>query len=226
MQPDLVREIAEAVVRDQLVQNCRFYAIISGLSVLASVAGHWLSSYLKKRGETFATKADMQEVLRQVTETTRATEEVKSTISQVDWATREWRTVRRLKLEELLGAAYSLNQWLDLQQTKWVYNEAVASDQAPMERMQLLSTLYFPELHGDVTAVWMAHQKAYLFILDIGKRTGVAKVNLDAMAYKATLDEFVEGWKPLYQSARLAVGALEGKASKLMAQFASAEPLG
>lgn len=222
MQLDLIREITEAIVREQIILNWRFYALIGGLCFLASVAGHWLASYLKRRGETFATKADMQEILRQLSETTRVTEEVRSVISQADWAAREWRTTRRLKLEELLSSAYSLDQWLDLQRSKWVYDEAVTADEAPMERMKLLAMLYFPELQAEATAVWIAHQNAFTFILGIGKRTHASRNTKDVNAHQIALNEFAEGWKPLYQSARIAIAALESKASKLMAEVAGA----
>lgn len=224
MQQDFIHEIAEAILRDSLLLSWHFYVLIGGISFLASSAGHWVASYLKKRGETLATKADMEEILRQVSATTRATEEVRSAISQADWVEREWCTTRRMKLEELLSSAYSLDQWLALQQSKWLYNEAAASDEAPMERLKLLSTLYFPELQTEAIAVWLAHQQALLFILDSGKRTRDSRAALDASAHQLALNEFTNGWNPFYESARLAISALENKASKLMEVIAGPNP--
>ena len=222
MQPDILREIVETIIRDQLLLNWRFYALIGGLTFLATAVGHWLSSYLKKRGETLATKADMQEILRQVSETTRVTEEVRSTVSQADWAAREWRTTRRIKLEELLSVAYSLNQWLDVHRSKWLYAKEVATDEAPMERMKLLATLYFPELKAEATAVWLAHQQAMLFILESSSRTCASRDAKDVAGYEVALDEFLQGWKPLDERARIALTLLEEKASSLMAEVAGA----
>jgi hypothetical protein len=110
MQPDLIREIAEAIFRDQLLLNWRFYVLIGSFSFIAGMGGSFATSYLKKRGETFATKADMKEILRQLSVTTRLTEEVRSAVSLADWTTKEWQTIRRLKLEELLSAAYLLDR--------------------------------------------------------------------------------------------------------------------
>ena len=232
MNPDLIRNIAEAVVRDQLLLNWRFYVLVCVLTFIASAGGHWLAAYLRKRGETLATKADMHEILRQVSETTRATERVRSDIAQADWVAREWRTTRRLKLEELLSSAYSLDQWLDQQRSKWVYEEEPTSDAVPLQRMKLLATLYFPELRTEATAVSLAHQEAVIYILDIGTRARAARRAMDAdarqgraidaNARQAVLDEFAEGWKPLYKSARLAIAALENKASAVMAEIAGA----
>ena len=222
MQSDIFREIVEAIVREQLLLNWRFYALVCGITFLATVAGHWLASYLKKRGETLATKADMKEILRQVSATTRATEEVRSAVSQADWAAREWRTTRRVKLEELLSSAYSLDQWLDVQRSKWLYAEEIKADEAPMERLKLLATLYFPELQTEVTAVWASHQQALMFILEHGNRTRASRHAGDPAAHQITLDEFAHGWKPLYEVARLSISSLEAKASALMIEVAGA----
>lgn len=133
MQADLVREIAESIVRDGLLLNWRFYFLVSAIGSIAGMAGYWLAPYLKRRAETYATKADMDEVLRQVTLTTRATEEVRSAVAQADWVSREWQTTRRLKLEELMSSVYQLDQWLDLQQSKWLHAEKADVDGKPMD---------------------------------------------------------------------------------------------
>lgn len=222
MQPDLLHDVVEAIIRDQLVYNWRFYTLICGLSFVAGAAGQFITSYLKRRGETLATKTDMQEILRQLSETTRVAEEVRSSVSQADWAAREWRTIRRLKLEELLSSAYSLDHWLDLQRSKWVHNETVTADDAPLDRVKLLAALYFPELQTEALAVWLAHQNAYMLILEAGGQTMASRNTLDVAAHQEALSKFREGWKPLYESARHAISQLEDRASKLMKEVAGA----
>jgi len=109
MQPDLIREIAEQIVREQFLLNWKVYALICGLGLVAGAAGYWLAPYLKKRAELYATKADMHEVLKQLEETTKVTEQVRVTVSHADWVTREWRTVRRIKLEELINLSSAVD---------------------------------------------------------------------------------------------------------------------
>lgn len=222
MQTELVREIAEAIVQQQLLLNWRFYALVLSLSLVGGAAGYWLAPYLRKRAETFATKADMQEILRQLAETTRTSEEIRAAIAQEDWAQREWRSIRRLKLEELLAAAYSLDQWLDTQQAKWLHGEAAKDDGRPMDKMKLNAALYFPDLSSEVNAVWMAHQRAFMFIVEIGGKGGAARLAQDAAAYGKALGEFKGGWEPHYAAARLALDTLERAASQLMPEIAGA----
>jgi len=221
MQPDLIRDVVEAIIRDQLLYNWRFYALVCGLSFVAGAAGQFIASYLKKRGETLATKTDMEEILRQLSETTRVAEEVRSSVSQADWAAREWRAIRRLKLEELLSSAYSLDRWLDVQRSKWVHNEPVASDEAPLDHLKLLAALYFPELKTEALAVWIAHQNAFKHILEAAGGQIMASRNaLDVTGHQDGLNKFREEWKPLYESAQHSISQLEQKASKLMKEVA------
>lgn len=108
MNETLIREIADSIIRTQLLENWQLYAILGCLVFLTSVAGNWVGSYIKKRAETYATKADLQEVLEQIRATTNATEQVRVSVSHADWVSKEWKTIRRLKLEELLLTVYSL----------------------------------------------------------------------------------------------------------------------
>lgn len=221
MQPDLVREISELIVRDQLLLNWKFYFLVAAIGSLAGVAGYWVAPYLKKRAETFATKADMEEVLRQVAQTTRATEEVKSAFSRADWATREWRTIRRIKLEELLSSAYALGKWLETHRSKWLHASDTEVSDEPMDRITVLATLYFPDLKPEADVVVTTHRNALMYILEMSKEPRNAKLANDTAAYTAGLDKFTEGWMPNYAATRVALAALEAKASAAMAEFAS-----
>lgn len=220
MQADLVREIAQSIVRDQLLLNWRFYFLIGAIGGLGAMAGYWIAPYLKRRAELFATKADMGEVLRQITLTTRATEEVRSAVSQADWASREWQSIRRLKLEDLLASAYALDQWLDMQQSKWLHAEKIDVDGNPMDRIKLLAALYFPDLKPEADAVWNAHQAAFMYILEMSNEPRNARISNDSAAYASGLARFKDGWASKYTATRVAVAALEVKASNAMAAFA------
>jgi len=220
MNAELVREIADQIVREQLLLNWRFYALIGAMSLVSGVIGNWLSSYMKKRAETYATKADMQEVLRQIEATTKATEQVRVAVSHADWVAREWRTTRRTKLEELLAAVYALERWLEMQQSKWIYKEPGTYDQAPMDKVSLLANLYFPELKAEIEQVVLTHRRAYSAILATARKTTAAHHNLPD--YEAAMQEFVQQWQPVCEAARRAIVVLEAKCSSLMRDVAGA----
>lgn len=220
MTADLLRELAQQVVREELLLNWKFYALLLAIGIVASAAGTWLAAYFKKRAETYATKADMQELLGQLKSTTRVTEEVRTAVSHADWAAREWRATRRIKLEELLTSVYELGHWLDAQQSKWIYKEPTAFDKSPNDRVNVLASLYFPELRGEVSFVLAAHHSAQSVILDIAKKRNAAEN--DPVAYQAVMNEFIESWRTIYPPTRQAIQSLEHRSEQLMREITSA----
>jgi hypothetical protein len=222
MQPDLIREIAQSIVQEQFLLNWKLYAMMLCIAVVGGAAGYWSAPYIKKRAETAALKADLDEILRQLAETTKTTETIRAAIAQGDWAQREWRSTRRLKLEALLTSVYSLDLWLDSQQGRWMNGTDPKDDQRPMDTMKLLGALYFPDLKPDIDEVWLAHQQAFVYIVQVGSKAGIARLGSNAGGYAAALEEFKTGWAPHVRRTREAIARLEASASKLMPEIAGA----
>lgn len=141
-----IREIASEILRDGLAQNWWVYIVLIALVAVSGAVSAFVVTYLRKRAETFATKADFDELLLQVRASTEASESVKSAIAKIDWADREWRTLRRTKLEEILAAMHEATHWLDREVDARFFNKPMPSDLSPIWKVDVLSTLYFPEI--------------------------------------------------------------------------------
>lgn len=221
MSPDFIRQVAEALFNEQLAANWRFYVLVGGVTLLANIAWHMFTPYLKKRGETLATKADLDEILRQVALTTRVTEEVRANVSQADWVAREWRTVRRTKLEELVLKANTLDGWAEEAIDKWFYDGAQSIYHFPSDDLDALATLYFPELIIAVNDVNQAFLELYKNV--IHHRDDILKVNHepeDSPARIKAYTRFYTAHDLLYSKAIDSLGTLKSQAGKTMASLA------
>ena len=127
---------------------------------------------------------------------------------------------RRLKLEELLSSIYAIEIWLELQRSKWMEQKTVSIDDAPMEKLQMLTSLYFPELKDEILLILACYRNIYMLILDIGELFIRSKIENNKIA-QAAVDEFLNKYKPLYENARIVIAAIETKASKLMLEIAT-----
>lgn len=221
MQPDLVRQFVEALFNEQLATNWRFYLLVGGVTLLANIFWVFATPYIKKRSETLATKADLDELLRQVEKTTRVTEEVRASVSQMEWVSREWRTLRRIKLEELLTAAYRHDFWLQKLRDKFIYDKDVDEVPEPYSQMQLLMSLYFPELEQEVLKVKLAHINLQKLIINGSEDLKAAKATRSPNTFEAVQRDFVAQHDQLYSIAHNAILDLEMRAGKVMADFAS-----
>jgi len=141
----IIKEIAQKIVREQFLQNWHFYAIFILFSLLVAVASAYLTSYMRERGKNFASKADFDNLISQLKVTTKTAEEVRTSISHADWTAKELKTLRRIKLEELLESVYLLRRWMDKYQNERFFGNQANDEICPIVKISLISRLYFPE---------------------------------------------------------------------------------
>jgi hypothetical protein len=217
MNESLIREVANQVVNESLLQNWRLYAFILALTLLAVCSNALLKRYFEKRGEVLATSADLQEVLRQLKSTTEVAEQVRAAVSHADWAAREWKTVRRTKLEELVEVSLSLEAWLDEQRSAWFFpSDKARGGRPPTDRVSMLSALYFPELEQVSSSLEGAERKAYAWIVNVAVQSMQIP---DIQARGNYYEQARYDWNPLYQEVRVAVARIKAEASGLMQQM-------
>lgn len=160
-----IKEIALQVVQQQQPSVWYFYAVIIALNIIFGAIGVYLIKYAGKRGETAATKADFDEITRQLKETTRVSEQVRSEVSRADWVAREWKTIRRIKLEELVDSAMSVKAWsIDIlsaygdilheegfSDERKMENQRIRLSSSPAEKSFMICVLYFSDTKTQLT---------------------------------------------------------------------------
>lgn len=90
MDSQVIKALAEQI-SSQVVFDWKFYVWIVALSFIGGSLGTYLTSYLKTRGVNFATKTDFEQLLAQLSKTTEATENIKTSIKHEYWkAQKQW----------------------------------------------------------------------------------------------------------------------------------------
>lgn len=219
MTETLLRELALQIVQQGLIENWKLYAILLGLLFLSTTAGIFLVKYLGRRAEVYATRSDLHEVLRQLKATTELTEQVKAAVSHADWIAREWKAIRRAKLEELVESAISLPQWLDHQRSVSFFHAEQKKPSPPADRVSMLTALYFPELEAEAATIVQAQNVAHAWITKIGHESH-QKANLSER--EKLLKNGVTEWLPLHSAAISAVNQVKTKAASVMKEMRGA----
>ncbi len=82
------------------LMNALLHFVFFGLTALASGAGAYFGSYLKKKGENLATHEDIDKLLAQVSAVTKTTKEIEAKISDDVWSRQKrWEMKREVAFE-------------------------------------------------------------------------------------------------------------------------------
>ena len=213
----LIREIAEQVIREEILLNWLFYLLVLAMLLVGTTASTFVASYIRKRAETYATKADLEQLVQQLRATTEAAEEVKTAIAHSDWTTREWKTLRRVKLEELIAAVYAVRQWLDKDMNVRFFNEPKDSDASPIWKLELISRLYFPELFIEINALNQVYWTYTAWMLDVQQQ--LLSTGNDLAKRQGVFDASMPEVKVYHQKLVDATTAIELKAPAIMKEI-------
>jgi hypothetical protein len=162
MDQETIQKIAAEIVR-HLPSYPTWTLLVAQtvLMLIAAAAGTFTVEYLKTRGRNLATKADFEEVKRQLQITTEMVETIKTEVAQKDWARREWTNLRRMKLEEFLSQMEECELYLDRQRHK-AFDGELLVERDPHPKFDSLATLYFPELLAQVKAFSSVYRNRFL----------------------------------------------------------------
>ncbi|RXK81582.1 hypothetical protein EST62_11545, partial [Chlorobaculum sp. 24CR] len=114
MPDSLTHNIANDIIQGRISYNINFYIIFFLISLSATAAFSFFSGLFQKKGEQTATKADLNNLVKQIEATTKAQEEIKTSIAHLDWSQREWKKLRITKLEELTTSLYKYRNAISL----------------------------------------------------------------------------------------------------------------
>lgn len=115
-------------------------------AAIGATFGAWFSGYGRRKGENRAAKEDHQELLRQIKINTSTVEEIKIELAATDWVTKEWKTLRRQKLEEMITSMVALCDHQQALQDSAIFNHGERPANIDLyPKITMLGEIYFPE---------------------------------------------------------------------------------
>lgn len=155
MAPSEIKSALELANQDGALTAWWIYLIF----FILTVAGTYIGAYLKIKAENFATKEDFNAIVNQMKIQVEATEKIKSEISFGHWKNQESNSIKRKKLEELVGTAFSVRKTANQDVERLgrdinsIEREFFDLEADAVLTMEMISSLYFPELKMDVLKV-------------------------------------------------------------------------
>lgn len=218
MSEDPVRELANKILHDQLFAEWPLYLFMLAIVIVGNLTSNFLSSYGKKRGENLATKDDFAQLLEQVKQTTAVAEEVKLRVNHADWATREFKVLKRIKLEELIQTIHEAEDWIDAFRNHKLFDEPDPGVSL-IPKISRLVVLYFPELDDCIRNYEMTYSEMNSAILDTKKKI-LEDIN-NIAAQQNHRQEYMNLWRVNYEDLIQKRNQVEETARRLMDELIS-----
>ena len=162
MNDAILQRLATEIANQTVLKSWPFYILLLAFVFVGTAIGSFLRGRFTKRGEIAATKADFDEIKRQLGETTRTAKSVELALTHSDWLRKEQNTLRRAKLEQLLVAAFGLSSWgtkhIRIEDGQ-IEDQALVKDEGPIDEFEMLSFLHFHELREVITPVVITYRQ-------------------------------------------------------------------
>ena len=227
MTPDsnqLLAELARDIV-NQTYSNHWFYVVVGLLALITTGIGGLVFAYFSKRGTDLASAAAFEEVLKHLRRSTEAAEAVKQKISHADWSLKEFKTLRRTKLEELLTSAHEAIEGQELEAGRLFQSavERTTANHRPMSIFRQTRALYFPELEKDAAVFIHNFHEMSIFLIESKYSIQLANIKQDENEFGRVLSPIMDEYKVKLPRVSGALGVLVTHSQKLMTDLIKAD---
>jgi hypothetical protein len=145
------------ILQGNATSNWEYWLLVLAFLICYTAIYNFIKPYVTKRGEALATQSDFQLLLKQLEIQTKATEQISADISHQDWTLKEYKTLRRNKLEKLVELSINLPEEMFKQYVK-VLAETDHKNTNPINELQMIKSLYFPEMRESVAELATNYQ--------------------------------------------------------------------
>jgi hypothetical protein len=166
MNPEIVSELAKKIAQAQFTENWKYYLVLLALIAISSFLGGLLNAYTAERGKFRAIEENFDKVLAQLEKTTTTTKGIELALSHNDWTSREYKTLRRDKLEKLMYGVYETRDWVAKSITVDHERGEFEVESSPVRDVVVIANLYFPELKLVNDKFFSIHQNFIINALD------------------------------------------------------------
>lgn len=216
-QEDLIQSIATEIVDHAILGNFSLYALIIAVTLVSNFIYSLVSSYSKKRGENLATKADFDEILRQLKETTATAEEIRGEIHAKLDESKSVRSLIREKLEAIFEQTFVLELWLEQVRDIALDGKLFDINSAPINKIEMYQSIYFKEVKDEFFALQFEVLILMRALMDVTGKVTTARSEQRKVDYEAVMN----GYSEILGSVKLKNKNLR---EKLLEKYAS--PLG
>jgi len=136
-------DLATQIATQQAYVQWVLWLTLLGLVVVGWYVKRSLSGYATEVAAIKAQTDKLDDIKKNLAETTRIAKEIEAEVGQKDWRERERLTLYRTRLEDYLTALYNVWAEWSRRYSSMLNDEFPISDDGPSHRVQAIAALYF-----------------------------------------------------------------------------------
>lgn len=220
-----ILELAKQIASQNAYLHWSYWLALVALTVIASAGAAYFGAYFKQTAEARAIADKLDVITANLAATTSVTESIKSEFGMLDWRRREYETIRRTKLEELVAASFACNDAAIRMASADSTDDETLKTQGPVNQVESLALLYFPELHEEALLVTNCARQFHIVAVDAaGVRAQISALSKSNAPEHVAKAEQLRKVREQYGAAitttitalRSATGAIQNAAANLM----------
>jgi hypothetical protein len=159
--------IARQILENRTAENMQFWFVYGALAIVLAAIVAVTTAYFLERGKLLAATNTLAGRLDEIRKSTDASERIKTSIAHNDWTVKEFKTLRRTKLEQLTTASYKLllASEVDAKFTLEDEKYSITSREFTIDVHQI-SAMYFTVFKVATDAVISAHANLATWLIE------------------------------------------------------------
>jgi hypothetical protein len=190
MTPAMISDLARQIAQQQLHEGYLYYLILLALLFVGAFFGSYIQGFASDKGKAKSMQSNFDMLSEQLKKTTSLTTEIQIALNHDDWSSKEYKVLRRNKLEILTFALYETRDWASTQITVGGANAIIQAESSPVNKVYVTSKLYFPELNAVNLKFHKVHQKFIVEFLNAQNLYSKTKLVHDQLSMR--MDAYLE----------------------------------
>lgn len=186
MTPAMISDLAKQIVQEQFHQSYLYYLALFFLLFLGAFCGSFIRGFASDKGKFMAIQSNFDTLSEQLQKTTSLTTEIQIALNHEDWSSKEYKLLRRNKLEILTFALYETRDWASTQITAGGAEAIMKAESSPVNKVYVTSSLYFPELNSVNSDFHAIHQRFIVSFLKAQNIYSKKKLAYDELSLQMT----------------------------------------
>jgi len=141
-----IESLVDSIMSQTILDDWYFYLLLFFVSLLGAMFGSFIKGFSLEKGKYQAIESSLSTIKKQISETTKVTEEIKNDIELSVWKKKDREMLKRAKLEEYILLILVCKDALHDEMENKLFRRQNKYDDQAFNKADIIQALYLPEI--------------------------------------------------------------------------------